>query len=128
MKSKWAEFRSKRYELIDLGRPAVFLVPSHKLRLEQGGRTVEDDLHAFLLEKFGAFTTTTVPYFGFWRQNGQRFVHDECRLYEISFVGKKRIKILLEKLASVAEFIGEDCLYFKAGQYGCLVKPKGSNK
>lgn len=124
MRSKWAGLEGLTYSIEDLGRPAVFLLPSHKLRQQAGEATIEDDLHAFLLEKFGAFTTTTVPYFGIWRSSGSRVFQDECRLYEVSFPGKKRIPVLLKKLVEIADAIGEECIYLKAGQYTCLVYPK----
>ena len=125
--NKWAEFQGdeRDYEIENLGRPKVFLLPSHKLRTRlPDGSTVEESLRCFLIENFGAFTTTTVPYFGFWRDDGAQIVYDECRLYEVSFVGKERIPLMLSKLAAVAEAIGEDCIYCKAGQYACLVRPK----
>jgi len=123
-KSKWSEFGGKSYRIEDLGRPAIFLLPSRKLRTKMGSKTVEEKFHEFLAETFGAFTTTAVPYFGFWRNTGAQLIYDECRLYEVSFAGKEKIPLLLEKLAEVARAIGEECIYFKAGQYACLVHPK----
>ena len=124
--NKWKEFEGEEYGIENLGRPASFLVPSHKLKTKsgEGAKTIEEDLHDFLFREFGAFTTTNVPYFGLWRDAGSRTVYDECRLYEVSFAGKERIPKLLKKLAEVAAAISEDCIYFKAGQYACLVHPK----
>lgn len=121
---KWAGLRGEGFRLENLGRPAVFLLPSHKLRMDNGnGSTVGDVLHAFLTQHFGAYTCTTVPYFGFWHgKSGANY--DECRLYEVSFVGPERIPLLLAELARIAKLIGEECIYFKAGQYACLVYPK----
>lgn len=120
---KWAALQGEGYRLENLGRPAVFLLPSHKLRTDDGsGRTIGDALHRFLVENFGAYTCTTVPYFGFWHgQSGAAY--DECRLYEVSFDGKEHIRTLAAKLAEVARIISEECIYFKAGQYACLVYP-----
>lgn len=120
----WTDFENDAFEIVDLGRPAVFLLPSHKLRQLVGETSVEDGLHRFLSEHFGAFTTTSVPYFGFWKNDGQRLVYDECRMYEVSFAGKDRLPELMRKLADIAALINEDCIYFKAGQYTCLIKPK----
>lgn len=123
--SVWEQFRGEEYELKDLGRPAVFLLPSHKLRLkEENGKTIEDNLHSFLIEKFGAFTTTSVPYFGFWHDKKTQIDYDECRLYEVSFLGKENIPPLLTRLSQIAKEIKEDCVYFKAGQRTCLIYPK----
>lgn len=123
MKNPWSSFEDDGYILENLGRPAVFLIPSHKLRGDFDGSTVEEALHAFLLQNFEAFTTTTVPYFGFWRDEGSKFVYDECRLYEVSFVGPERIKPLVIKLAEICAAIREDCFYFKAGEDACLIRP-----
>ncbi|MDP3962947.1 MAG: hypothetical protein Q8Q39_00425 [bacterium] len=128
MENKWSGLDGEEYTIEDLGRPAIFLLPSHKLRSEISGKSIEEDLHQFLSENFGAFTTTAVPYFGFWRGSGTRVVYDESRLYEVSFAGKDRIPLLLDKLARVARVIGEECIYFKAGQYACLVYPKQAKK
>ena len=122
--NKWLGLKGETYRIEDLGRPAMFLLPSHKLRMAMGAATVEENLHQFLSKEFGAFTTATVPYFGFWRSANDQVAYDECRLYEVSFVGKERIPFLLEKLAEVAVAIEEECIYFKAGQYACLVYPK----
>lgn len=123
MTNPWAGLEGEGYRIENLGRPAVFLLPSHKLRTEVDGMTVEERLHQFLTMHFGAFTTTTVPYFGFWRSSSQKLVYDECRQYEVSFVGKERIPELLTLLAWIAKVIEEDCLYVKAGQYSCLLYP-----
>ena len=124
--NKWAGLDDESYKIEDLGRPAVFLLPLEKLKTTIGDKTAEEELHAFLTKNFGAFTTTTVPYFGFWRAAGTQIIYDECRLYEVSFAGKEKIPLLLKKLAEVARAIGEECVYFKAGQYACLVYPKAA--
>lgn len=120
---KWANLQGEGYRLENLGRPAVFLLPSHKMQREwSSGVTVERRLHEFLLAEFGGFTSTLVPYFGFWH-GGTMANYDECRRYEVSFVGQERIPVLLNLLASIARQIGEECVYFTAGQYACLVYP-----
>ena len=125
MSNAWQSLQGDGYLLEDLGRPAVFLLPSYKLKkLTASGKSAEEDLHTFIKEHFGSFTTTLVPYFGFWKTDDLRLEYDECRLYEISFLGKNRIPALLKKLAEIATLIGEECIYFKAGQYACLVYPK----
>ncbi|PJA45473.1 hypothetical protein CO174_03135 [Candidatus Uhrbacteria bacterium CG_4_9_14_3_um_filter_50_9] len=121
---KWDGLDGPSYTLTNLGRPAVFLIPSHKLRTPMGEDTVEHYLHDYLMEHYGAFTTTTVPYFGFWRNGRGKVDYDECRRYEVSFVGKERIPELLEVLAKICEVIGEDCFYIKAGQYTSLMYPR----
>jgi len=122
---KWEVFKNDRYyTLKNLGRPAVFLLPLGKLNKKDKGLSIEEGLHQFLLKNFGAYTTSVIPNFGFWRDNKKKIVYDKCREYEVSFVGKKKIPMLLRKLSEVAKLIKEECIYFKAGQYTCLVFPE----
>jgi len=85
--------------------------------------TVRDDLHAFLLAYFGSFTTTITPFFGFYKKGSGVMIHDQCYQYEVSFVGKDRIGLLISKLAVIARRIEEECIYFKAGEDACLIYP-----
>ena len=120
----WTEFSTNKVRFEDLGRAAIFLIPEKKLGLSVSGKTVSDDLRDFLMVNFSAFTFSQVPSFGVW-VNGQEVVFaDECRLYEVSFDGKEKISMLGEKLAEIAKVIGEECIYFKAGQYSSLVYPR----
>jgi hypothetical protein len=124
MKNPWEGLEGPTYHIENLGRPAMFLIPSHKLRTPGlSGKTPEEDLNAFLSEKFGAFNTTPVPEVGFWKNAQQRLVYDECRRYKVSFVGKERIPELFAKLSEICTAIGEDCLYVEAGQYSGLLYP-----
>lgn|GEM_PF-1790288 len=122
---KWDEFKKgKNYDLIDLGRPAVFFLPAKKLSMKIGRLTVEEHLKRFLVCAFGAFTNTRISSFGFWKDQSQKIVYDECCIYEVSFVGKDKIPALLEEIARIAHVIGEECIYFKAGQYSSLIYPR----
>ena len=128
-KSKWREFAGRGYILEDLGRPAIFFLPIKKMRQQlKNEETVEMDLHRFLIQQFGAYTSATIPSFGFWKTIGHAIISDECREYEVSFFGKAKIPILIKKLAEIAEIIGEECIYLKAGQYTCLVYPRKIKK
>ncbi len=124
MPNPWQEFQNIGYRIEDLGRPAVFLMPTYKLDWPYMERhTVRDDLHAFLLAYFGSFTTTITPFFGFYKKGSGVMIHDQCYQYEVSFVGKDRIGLLISKLAVIARRIEEECIYFKAGEDACLIYP-----
>ncbi len=123
MKNKWKSFDGENYRIEDLGRPAIFLLPKKKLKRKVGDITVEEDLHKFLVKHFGAYTSSTIPSFGFWRNAKKATIFDECREYEVSFMGKERIPVLLKKLAQIAVIIKEKCIYIKAGQYSGLIYP-----
>jgi len=123
MPSKWESLKGENYKIEDLGRPAIFLLPTKKLKRKLDGITVEEYLHQFIVGHFGAYTSSTIPSFGFWRNAKKVSICDECREYEVSFMGKERIPVLLKKLAEIATLIQEDCIYVKAGQYSGLVYP-----
>lgn len=124
--SKWKEFeKSAQYKIVDLGRPAIFKIPTRKLkRKNPSGETLKENLQKFLTDTFGAYSLSPVSgHFGVW-VSGEMVIYDICTEYEISFLGKEKIPALMEKLAMIAKDIGEACIYFKAGQYACLVCPK----
>lgn len=122
-KSKWVEFKSDRYRIQDLGRRAVFLVPSQKMRTMCGVTLVENLLHAFIKKYVGAWTYTLSPLAGVWTNELGEIFYDECREYKVAFLGKGRIPALLEVLAAVAKEIDEECIYVEAGQYSATVYP-----
>jgi hypothetical protein len=106
--SKWANFsRNPHYRLVDLGRPLVFLIPEKKLKKRIGNQTVEIYLQKFLSERFGAFTSSIVANFGIWVNDCNIAHKDRCRIYEVSFNGKNKIPILLQKLAEIAKATDE---------------------
>ena len=123
MPNPWTEFESCDYRIEDLGRPAIFLIPARKLDWQYMNGRIRDHLHAFLIEHIGAFTTALIPQFGVWTSAGDRIIYDECCQYEVSFVGKERISLLMRKLAMLARQIEEECIYFKAGEDACLIYP-----
>ena len=120
--NKWREFQSESFKIVNLGRPAVFFIPVRKLKGARGNK-IRQDLHLFLITRFGAYSASLVPSFGFWRDASKAMVTDECTVFEVSFDGKEKIPILVKKLAELALETKEDCIYLKAGQYSCLVYP-----
>lgn len=120
--NKWEGFQDKSFKIANLGRPAVFFIPVKKLKGKQGTR-IRQDLHLFLITKFGAYSASLVPSFGFWKDMSKAVVTDKCIVFEVSFDGKEKIPVLVKKLAELALEIKEDCIYLKAGQYSCLVYP-----
>lgn len=125
---KWKGLQKSGYRLVNLGRPAFFLLPAQKIRqVQKDGHTIEHHLNKFLLQHFRAFTISLIPSAGFWKDDGSQVIYDAMYSYEVSFVGKRRIPILLRKLAEIERLIEEDCIYFGAGQYRCLVYPPKKN-
>src|SRR5437868_3737021 len=99
--SKWDEFKNRDYDLEDLGRPAVFLIPTAKLNQTAGHKTFREQLHEFLIAEFGAYTASEIPNFGFWKDSQTATISDQCSSYEVSFMGKDNIPKLLKKLAEI---------------------------
>jgi hypothetical protein len=122
--NKWSGFMDDpRFRIQDLGRPAFFLIPLKKLKRKVQGETINRRLHRFLVTHFEAYTTALVPSHGIWKDVGKKMVLDKCRQYKVSFEGKDRIPLLMAELAEIATLVGEDCIYFEAGQYACLINP-----
>lgn len=119
--SKWKFFEKQgNFEIIDLGRPAIFLIPADKLQKKiMSDVTAEKHLEMFLQRHFRAFTRTRSTMSGYWEG-----IVDELVEYEVSFLGKHNVPILLHELAYIARKIGEKYIYVKIGQYTALVRPK----
>ncbi len=126
MVSKWDGLGGPSFRFEDLGRPAVFLIPVLKLTKRIGDKSAAQYLDDFLTQNFGAFTRMIIPNFGVWVGGKGTIVYDECALYEVSFVGKEKITLLAGLLAELSRAIGEECIYFKAGQYASLIYPQTS--
>ena len=123
--NKWQQFKGKgTYRLQDLGRPAMFLIPVKKLKRKIGKVSVEERLHKFLVAHFTAYTSSSIPSFGVWKGSDEKMVRDESRQYKVSFEGKDRLPVLIEELARIATLVEEECIYFEAGQYACLIYPE----
>ena len=122
----WTEFEGRSYEIIDLGREAVFYIPINKLRGNRGIR-IRQDLHLFLMSQFGAYSTSPfkgLATYGYWTDPSKSVVYDESMIFRVAFVGKEKIPTLFERIAQLATEIEEDCIYVQAGQYSGLVRPK----
>jgi hypothetical protein len=106
-----------------LGRMAVFLLPSLKLKQRhRKGETYEDVLHKFLMEKFGGYTASAGNIFGYWKdaRNGREY-YGEHKEYKVSFRGRDRVPLLLRFLSKLAGQLGEDCLYVETGEAAWLI-------
>ena len=60
----------------NLGNSVVFLLPSLKLKKPPlNGPSIENRLHAFLMDNFGGYTAQAGNIFGYWREEeGLRFL------------------------------------------------------
>jgi hypothetical protein len=117
------------YEKVSLGRMAVFLLPSLKLKLRRqaDGRTVEEHVHQFLLSHFDGYTAATGNIHGWWRNRGEEH-YGEHREFKVAFAGKDRIAVLEGFLADVAVEICEQTIYIETGEDAWLIVPKRPEK
>ncbi len=114
-----------KYRTVSLGRPAVFLLPSLKLkmRLRRNGPSIEDALHRFLLKEFGGYTASGGNIFGFWRGQRGRLHYGEHKVFTVAFVGKGRIPQLAAFLARIAKAMREQCVYLETGEDAQFIYP-----
>jgi hypothetical protein len=107
-----------------LGRPAVILVPSVKLesRFKRARRTIREEFEDFLLKTYGGFTCAVGMTHGRWRdpRTGEVF-YGEHRVYTVAFLGKHRIPQLERRLAKLATYLGERCIYLETGEDAWLI-------
>ncbi|MBI3633642.1 MAG: hypothetical protein HY226_05115 [Candidatus Vogelbacteria bacterium] len=113
-----------KYRLVNSGRPAVFLLPSLKLKgLDGNGIRIDEKIDRFLLEKFGGYTVTSGNIFGHWKDENGKDYYGEHKEYEVYFLGKHRIPHLARFLAQIAFDINEQCIYLKTGEDTWFVYP-----
>jgi hypothetical protein len=94
-----------------LGPVFSFLLPSLKLkRRDASGVTVEERLHAALLEKFGGYTAAAGNIFGFWREDGCD-VYGEHREYRVALRRDEARAQMDEYLAQLATEMDEKEIY-----------------
>jgi hypothetical protein len=110
------------FRLDPLGRMAVFLLPSLKLKQKKLGKSFEEVVHHFLLKNFEGYTASAGNIFGFWRdaKTGREF-YGEHKEYKVSFRGRDRVAMLQEFLSQLAGELGEDCIYLEYGEDAWLV-------
>jgi len=110
------------FRLDALGRMAVFLLPSLKLKQKKLGKSFEEVVHHFLLKNFEGYTASAGNIFGFWRdaKTGREF-YGEHKEYKVSFRGRDRVAMLQEFLSQLAGELGEDCIYLEYGEDAWLV-------
>jgi hypothetical protein len=106
-----------------LGRMAVFLLPSLKLKQrKKAGHTFEEIVHHFLMKHFGGYTASAGNIFGFWRsEQAGREWYGEHREYKVSFRGRDRVAMLQQFLSRLASDLDEETIYLEYGEDAWLV-------
>jgi hypothetical protein len=127
---KHAAAPATRLRIESLGRMAVFLLPSLKLKQRQKlGRTYEEIVHQFLMKHFGGYTASAGNIFGFWRNEASgREWYGEHREYKVSFRGRDRVSMLQLFLSRLAADLGEESIYLEYGEDAWLIYTHQTNR
>lgn len=122
MNSRSNPRRKAALRVESLGRMAVFLLPSLKLKQKKGRQNIEETVHLFLMKQFAGYTASAGNIFGYWRddQNGREY-YGEHKEYKVSFRGEDRVGTLQKFLSQLARDLGEDCIYLEYGEDAWLV-------
>lgn len=114
--------RAGTFRVESLGRMAVFLLPSLKLKQKKRRQSIEEVVHLFLMKHFAGYTASAGNIFGYWRddQNGREY-YGEHKEYKVSFRGKDRVDTLQQFLSQLARDLDEDCIYLEYGEDAWLV-------
>jgi hypothetical protein len=117
-----ARTKKQSFRVESLGRMAVFLLPSLKLKQKKRGKPHDEIVHHFLMKHFAGYTASAGNIFGFWRddQTGREY-YGEHKEYKVSFRGRDRVDMLQEFLSELAKELGEDSIYLEYGEDAWLV-------
>jgi hypothetical protein len=117
--------RKAPFRVEPLGRMAVFLLPSLKLKQKKLGKSYEDIVHHFLMKHFAGYTASAGNIFGFWRddETGREY-YGEHKQYKVSFRGEDRVAMMQKFLSQLAGELNEDCIYLEYGEDAWLVYAK----
>lgn len=105
-----------------LGKNVRFLLPSLKLKEPcPGGGTIEQSVHAFLVEHFGGYTASSAPVAGYWREEDGSQTYGEHREFTVALPNDHGLPELKRFLAQTARRLCESCLYVEVAGYAVLL-------
>ncbi|MDP9038840.1 MAG: hypothetical protein M3O02_06120 [Acidobacteriota bacterium] len=105
-----------------LGRSIRFLLPSLKLKQRlPGGGTIEQEVHGFLVERFGGYTAASGNLFGYWKDDAGDDSYGEHREFTVALAGDELLGELKRFLSELAGKLEEECLYLEEGEEALLV-------
>lgn len=105
-----------------IGRMAVFLVPSLKLKeRKNNGATVEEGIHTFLLDTFGGYTAASGNIFGYWKDDQGRESYGEHKEYKVGLSEDDKADALKRYIGRLANELDEECIYFEYGKEALFI-------
>ena len=108
-----------------LGTAVAFLLPSLKLKEPSlDGPSIENRLHTFLMDNFGGYTAQAGNIFGYWRDENGHDTYGEHREFSVASPDARKLPLLKDFLARMAEELDEECIYLRIGQVAELLYPR----
>jgi hypothetical protein len=105
-----------------LGKNVRFLLPSLKLKEPcPGGGTIEQSVHAFLVEHFGGYTAGSATVAGYWREEDGSQSYGEHREFTVALPNDHGLPDLKGFLALTARRLCESCLYVEVAGSAVLL-------
>jgi hypothetical protein len=105
-----------------IGQMAVFLVPSLKIKRRlKDGKTVEEEIHNFLLDTFGGYTASAGNIFGYWKDGKGQESYGEHKEYKVGLVDDRRADDLKRYIGRLAKDLDEECIYFEYGKEALFI-------
>src|SRR6202012_3897063 len=105
-----------------LGKNVRFLLPSLKLKEPcPDGGTIEQSVHAYLVEQFGGYTVASATVSGYWREDDGRYSYGEHREFTVALPNDRGLPGLKTFLAQVARMLCESCLYVEVAGSAVLL-------
>ncbi len=105
-----------------LGKNVRFLLPSLKLKQPYPpGSTVEQTVHAFLMQHFDGYTATAANLFGYWTEEDGEFSYGEHREFTVALKGEGGLPELKHFLGEIACLMDEKCLYVEVAGKAILL-------
>ena len=105
-----------------LGKNVRFLLPSLKLKQPcQGGITIEQSVHDFLMTHFGGYTATAANLFGYWKEEDGAFSYGEHREFTVALTGESGLSELKQFLGGTVRTLDEKCLYVEVAGVASLL-------
>jgi len=103
-----------------LGKNVRFLLPSLKLKEPcSGGGTIEQSVHAYLVDHFGGYTVGSATVAGYWREEDGSQSYGEHREFTVALPNDRGLPELKRFLSLTARRLCESCLYVEVA--GCAV-------
>ena len=110
---------------VSLGKPAVFLLPSVKLKnTDAKGKVLENKMNEFLMKKFGAYTVSAGYTYGYWKNAKGKKSYGEYKIYSVAFPEKSQLPVLMDFIAGIARDMAEESVYMEYGDEASLIYGK----